>query len=255
MRGWMSFGAALLLAGCASNVLQADKPAQLLPGEGIAGIVLNAPTRITQISYKGMSPGAKGFEVPDTQGGWTLYLVPVPAGRYCLQHFLYWRTIFNSDQDLGCLTVLPGKISYGGDIVPSILPDHAETDQQYDPIPFNNELHKQYPAIAAAYPVAASAPPPAGVDLNLIQDRISAWAVNAADGKSQEIYLRNNTSWSLKVTDVVLSDCDNVKQACGKTALDVVLDPFATRRIFVVEPLDTQKTYSYGYNYDYQNVD
>ena len=245
----------LLLSGCASNVLQADKPVQLLPGEGIAGIVLNAPTRITQISYKGMSPGTKDFEVPDTQGGWTLYLVPVPAGRYCLQHFLYWRTIFNSTEDLGCLTVLPGKISYGGDIMPSILPDHAETDQQYNPIPFNDELHKQYPAIAAAYPVAASAPPPAGVELNLIQGRVSAWDVNAADGKSQEIYLRNNTSWSLKVTDVTLSECENLKQTCDKADLNVVLAPFATQRVFVVEPLAAQKPYSYSYNYDYQNVD
>lgn len=255
MRRWIAVGALMLLSGCASNVLQGDKPVQLLPGEGIAGIVLNAPTRITQISYKGMSPGTKDFEVPDTQGGWTLYLVPVPAGRYCLQHFLYWRTIFNSTEDLGCLTVLPGKISYGGDIMPSILPDHAETDQQYNPIPFNDELHKQYPAIAAAYPVAASAPPPAGVDLNLIQGRTSMWGVNTADGRSQELYLRNNTSWSLKVTDVTLSDCDNVKQACGKTPLDVVLEPFATRRMFVVEPADSKSSYSYGYVFDYQNAD
>lgn len=255
MPRWTLVGALLLLAACASNVLQADKPVQLLPGQGIAGIVLNAPTRITQISYQGKSPGTKGFEVPDTQGGWTLYLVPVPAGRYCLQHFLYWRTVFNSDQDLGCLTVLSGKISYGGDIVPSILPDHAETDRQYAPIPFNDELHKQYPAIAAAYPLAASAPPPAGVELNLIQDRISMWGVNTADGSSQELYLRNNTSWSLKVTGVTLSGCENVKQTCGAIPLDIVLEPFATQRMFVVDPADAKRPYSHRYGFDFLNAD
>lgn len=245
----------LLLSGCASNVLQADKPVQLLPGEGIAGIVLEAPTRITQITYKGMSPGTKDFEVPDTQGGWTLYLVPVPAGRYCLQHFVYWRTTFRSDQDLGCLTVLPGKISYGGDIMPSIMADHAETDQQYNPFPFIDGLKKQYPVLAAEYAVAAAAPPPAGVELNLVQDATSVWAVNTADRKSQEIYVRNNTSWSLKVTDVTLSECENLKQTCDKADLSIVLEPFATQRVFMVQPLDSMKPYSYRYDYNYNTVD
>src|SRR5574337_519334 len=118
-----------MLCGCASTSELANKPVQLQPGQGIAAIVLDAPNRITQIKYTAKGANGSGFEVPDTKGGPSLYLVPVQAGRYCLQHFRYWRTIFDSVQDLGCFTAVAGQITYAGTIVPSHYLSGAQTDQ------------------------------------------------------------------------------------------------------------------------------
>ncbi|HEV2111902.1 MAG TPA: hypothetical protein VGT99_11155 [Gammaproteobacteria bacterium] len=236
-------------------MLQQDRPIQLLPGQGLAAVVMNAPARITQISFVGKSPGTERFEVPDTQGGWTLYLVPVQAGRYCLQHFRYGRVIFNSREDLGCFTALPGHITYAGDIAPSIEPDGAVTDQQFNPIAFSNELHIQYPVLAAAYPVAAPAPAPAEVGDVDATGRTSAWTQEVPGSRSQAIYVRNNTSWSIKLTALSLSDCENVKEPCTRAPLDVVLEPFAIERVFTVDAADPNSALSYRYGFTYRNAD
>lgn len=255
MRLLIVIGSLIALAGCASAGLQQDGPIQLGPDQGLAGIVINAPTRITQISFVAKDPGGNKFEVPDTQGGWTLYLIPVKAGRYCLQHFRLSRIIFDSDQDLGCFTVQPGHITYSGDMVPSILPDKAVTDHQFNPTFFTDALHKQFPILSGTYPLAASTPPPAGANATPDDREMSTWTQDVPGTGSQAVYVKNNTSWSIKITDFNLTACMNIKQACVKTPMDIVMAPFETKQIMNIEPANRDEAYSYQYDYDYDDVD
>lgn len=255
MRLSIVIGIMAALAGCATAGLQQDGPIQLGPDQGLAGIVMNAPTRITQISFAAKDPGGKKFEVPDTQGGWTLYLIPVKAGRYCLQHFRLSRIIFDSVQDLGCFTVLPGHITYSGDMVPSIGPDEAVTDHQFNPTLFVEALHKLFPILAGTYPLAAPTPPPAGTDATSDDREMSTWVQDVPVTGSQAVYVKNNTSWSVKITDFSLTACMNIKQACVKTPMDTVVAPFQTRQIVVIEPAQPNAAYSYRYDYHYDDVD
>lgn len=244
------------LAGCASSTELQDQPVQLQPGYGIAAIVFRAQDRVTQLSFAAKYPGGKSFEVPDTAGGLSVFLLPVRAGRYCLKHFLHKHAIFESDGDLGCLTVIPGHISYGGELVPSDAMDGgAFTDQQYNPESFVAVLHQRYPVLAGLFPLAAPTPPPAGVDISPRTYQFSMWAQNVPDTNTQAIYVQNNTAWTLKLTYIDLSECENVKQACGKQPLGMTLAPFETKQAFVIGPADATQAYNYRYNFDYDQVD
>ena len=246
---------ATVCCACASTSELTDKPVQLQPGQGIAAIVLDAPNRITQIKYVAKDPGGSSFEVPDTQGGPSLYLVPVRAGRYCLQHFRYWRTIFESVQDLGCFTAVAGKITYAGTIVPSPSLSGAQTDQQFNPEEFDSMLHQKYSVIVGMYPVTAAPPLPAGVNATSQTDVLSTWVQNITGSVAQGIYVQNNSSWTLEVTDFNLTDCVNTKPACGSRQLNVNIGPFSRKQLMVVEPADAHAAYSYQYSYHYDNVD
>ncbi|MGB9430421.1 MAG: hypothetical protein WCC11_11210 [Gammaproteobacteria bacterium] len=250
---WVILIAALL--GCASTGELANKPVQLQPGQGIAAIVLDAPNRITQIKYAAKDSNGGGFEVPDTQGGPSLYLVPIHAGRYCLQHFRYWQTIFDSVQDLGCFTAVAGKITYAGTIVPSPYLSGAQTDQQFNPAQFHAMLQQQYPVIAGMYAVASASEPPAGVQATPASNLISTWGENVPNRQAQAVYAQNNSSWSVEIVNLHLYDCSNIKRACGTSALHVTLGPFARKELLVVEPANTNAPYAYMYDFNYHNVD
>lgn len=243
------------LLGCASTGELANKPVQLQPGEGIAAIVLDAPNRITQIKYEAKDANGGGFEVPDTQGGPSLYLVPVQAGRYCLQHFRYWRTIFDSVRDLGCFTAVAGKITYAGTIVPSPNLSGAQTDQQFNPAQFHAMLHQQYSVVANMYAVASAPEPPAAAHATAASNLISTWVENVPNGQAQAIYVQNNSSWSVEIVQLRLYDCSNIKQACGTSTLHAVLGPFARKELMVVEPVSSDAPYAYMYDFNYQDVD
>lgn len=250
-----SFLPVAILAGCASTGELADKSVQLQPGQGIAAIMLDAPHRITQIAYVAKDKGGTDFEVSDTRGGPALYLVPVTAGRYCLKHFRYWRVVFRSTADLGCVTVKAGHITFGGVIVPSIQPDQAITDQQYKPDEFITTLHRQYPVLAGMFPLASAPPPPAGVDATPSTSRVSTWTQTAPDGKAQTIYVQNNTSWSIELTDLDLVLCDNADVKCGEHKLDVMIGPFARKALMTIKSVDPSVALSYRYDFSYVNAD
>src|SRR5574337_777381 len=244
-----------MLCGCASTSELANKPVQLQPGQGIAAIVLDAPNRITQIKYTAKGANGSGFEVPDTKGGPSLYLVPVQAGRYCLQHFRYWRTIFDSVQDLGCFTAVAGQITYAGTIVPSPYLSGAQTDQQFNPSEFEAMLHPQYPVIAGLYPVASAAAPPPNSNATPASNLLSTWVQNVPDQQAQTIYVQNNASWSVELVNLRLYNCTNIKPACVTTALHVTLGPFASKELMTVEPAQGGESYSFMYDFNYRNVD
>lgn len=255
MRIFASFAVAIVmgLTGCAATHELTDTPVTLQPDQGIAAVVLNAPNRITQITFASKDPGGTGFEVPDTQGGPSLYLVPVVAGRYCLKHFRYWRAVFNSIQDLGCFTVSAAHITYTGDLIPSQALSGATLDQQYNPDGFHTLLHQEYPVIANLYPIAVAPAPPAGVNATSAIFPVSTWAANLPGRNDQAIFVQNNTSWSEKIVRFRLFQCINVKQQCGERPMDVVLGPFARKQLMVIEPA-AAGAYQYQYDYQYQNV-
>lgn len=243
------------LWGCAATGELADKPLQLQPGQGIAGIVLDAPNRITQIEYTAKDAKGAGFEVPDTKGGPSLYLVPVQAGRYCLQHFRYWRTIFDSVQDLGCFTAVAGQITYAGTIVPSPYLSGAQTDQQFNPSEFEAMLHQQYPVIAALYPVASASAPPPNSNATPASNLLSTWVQNVPNQQAQSIYVQNNASWTVELVSLRLYECSNIRPACGTTELRVTLGPFARKELMKVEPAHSEESYSFMYDFKYRTVD
>ena len=246
---------ALLMAGCASTSELVDKPIQLQADQGIAAIVLDAPNRITQISFVAKDPGGTDFEVPDTQGGPTLYMVPVEAGRYCLMHFRYWNMIFKSKQDLGCFTAIAGHITYAGTLVPSPSPMGATLDQEFIPTIFADRLHQQYPVLAGMYPLASAPEPPAGVDATLSTNIISAWVENIRADNTQAIYLQNNSSWSMEIVNFNLSDCINTNPACGNRQVNVIIGPFARKQLMIIGPAEVHAAYEYHYDFNYQTVD
>ena len=252
--GLTMFGA-LIMAGCASTSELMDKPVLLQADQGIAAIVLDAPNRITQISFIAKDVGGTNFEVPDTQGGPSLYLVPVKAGRYCLRHFRYWRVIFDAKQDFGCFTAIAGHITYAGDLVPSPSSMGATLDHEFIPTTFTDMLHKQYPVLAGRYPIASAPMPPAGVDATLATDIMSTWVENISENSAQAIYVQNNSSWTVEISDFNLTDCINTKPTCGSHQLNVAIGPFARKELMVIGPVDVHTAYSYRYNYNYQNVD
>lgn len=244
-----------MLFGCASTSELTDKPVKLQPDQGIAAIMLDAPRRITQIEYVAKDPGGKDFEIPDTAGGPALYLVVVRAGRYCLKHFLYWRTIFESHEDLGCVTVERGRITYAGKIVPEIDLDHATTDQKFDIAEFDKALHQQYPTLAGMYPLAAPLPPPKGVDATPPTYALSTWTRDLSGSQNQAVYFQNNTSWTIELTDFYMIECKNTKPGCGTSELNIMLAPFTRKQAMIVGPADPKRGYEYRYDYDDINAD
>jgi hypothetical protein len=245
----------LSLAACGTQPVVSDDPQPLAPGDGIAAVVLDAPDRIQEIQFAPRFPGGDKFEVPDTQGGATLYLVPVKAGRYCLEHFYYHRAAVKSVEDIGCFTVVAGDITYSGDIVPQ-LEDFNSRDNttiytrlDHEPTLFRRLL-AGYPKMAAAYPLAAAAPVSLqeGVDPPSKDAELGFWYEFGPD-QSESINVQNNTSWNMKITHLQLSDCQNLAQPCTDVPLNVTLGAFESRKLMTLGPADKHKDYNFQYQY------
>ncbi|HEY3859233.1 MAG TPA: hypothetical protein VGM47_06440 [Gammaproteobacteria bacterium] len=247
------------LAACSSAPTTAvDEPRALQPDEGIAAVVLDAPARIQQVQFAPRFPGGSSFEVPDTQGGATLYLVPVKAGRYCLQHFFFNGGTSKSETDVACFTVIAGHITYTGNIVPW-LQDIGEgksfitVDEHHQPAMFMKLLQASYPKMAAAYPLAAPPPVPPGVEAPSSADELGFWYQNG-DDRSQTLNVQNNTAWRMKITRLKLYDSENLAQACSDSKLDLDIGPFETRKIMTFTPADQQQNYTYRFQYWDENA-
>jgi hypothetical protein len=219
-------------------------------------VVLDAPERIREVQFTPRFPGGSEFDVPDTQGGATLYLIPVKAGRYCLQHFYYHAHPVKSSEDLGCFTVVAGHITYSGDIVPELKQFNSRdntaiyTRQDHEPKLFHSLLQAGYPKMAAAYPVAAPAPVSLqpGMDPPSADAELGFWYEFGPD-QSESINVQNNTSWDVKVTHLQLVECENLAQPCADLPLEVVLGPFESRKLLTLGPADPRKPYSFRYQY------
>ena len=255
MKSHVVLAVVLALAACSSQPTVSDDPQPLPPGEGIAAVVLDAPERIQEIQFAPRFSGGSKFEVPDTQGGATLYLLPVKAGRYCLQHFYYHGSRVNSTEDLGCFTVIAGHITYSGDIVPELgeFSSHDNTTlytrMDHEPTMFRRLL-AGYPKMAAAYPVAAAAPVTLqeGVEPPSKDAELGFWYEFGPD-RTESIDVQNNTAWNMKITHLQLVDCENLAQPCADMPLNQVLGPFESRKLLTLGPADQHKEYSFRYQY------
>jgi hypothetical protein len=245
-----------LLAGCGTQPIVADDPRPLQADEGIAAVVLDAPYRIEQVQFAPRFPGGSKFEVPDTQGGAALYLVPVKAGHYCLQHFHYSGTTVNSTEDLGCFTVISGHITYSGDIVPELSNFNQGHDttvytrQDYEPTIFRRLLQAGYPKMADAYPIAAPAPVKLqeGAEPPSADAELGFWFEFGRD-RAETLEVQNNTSWTIKITHLQLLDCENLAQPCSDMPLNLLLGPFESHEVLTLGPADKDKAYTFRYQY------
>lgn len=244
--------AAALLAACSAQPVTEDKPAPLGPGEGYAAVLFSSASRITQISFFSKDPNHKGFEVPDSPGQRSLHLVPVQAGTYCLRHLKLDRRVYESKTGLACFSVQPGKITYSGDLVQDFDNLEGTLDRQFFPLAFQLDLQKDYPAIAAAYPLAAPVLPPADVRPTPSTNLLSTWIQDVPGQHSQAVYFQNNAAWPVRLTRLELYACINIKQPCAPTEPGILLQPFETRQVLVVEPADPLAAWSYEYRFDWQ---
>lgn len=76
-------------------------------------------------------------------------------------------------------------------------------------------------------------PPTPGQDL-------TTWLRPLGTNGGHEFYARNDTDLIYRITEVVLTDCRNVRE-CGAHRMDVVLCPGETRRIFASHPFDPDR--------------
>ena len=255
MKSHAALAALLVLTACSSQPIVSDDPKPLQADEGIAAVVLDAPERIQEIQFAPRFPGGSKFEVPDTQGGAALYLVPVKAGRYCLQHFYYHGGAINSVEDLGCFTVVAGHITYSGNIVPELenFNSHDNTTlytrMDHQPTMFRRLL-AGYPKMAAAYPVAAAAPATLqeGMDPPSKDAELGFWYEHGPD-QTESIDVQNNTSWNMRISHLQLKGCENLAQPCADIPLNLVLGPFESRKLLTVGAADQKKAYRFSYEY------
>ncbi len=251
----------ILLSACSSVPVLDDQPLPLQSGQGIAAVTLDASQRIQQLKFAPRFKGGKSFEVPDTEGGPSIYLLPVQAGRYCLQHFYYDHHSVESKEDLGCFTVMEGHITYSGTIVPETQRFNSSdeptvyTSHYYYPDTFLKLLQAHYPKMAAAYPLAAAPAAPEGAKASSGDHELSAWTVGDDKAQVHTVFIRNNTSWKVKLERFVVGDCVNLQQSCGEQQLDTVLAPFEVRQIEVFTPADKHAGFGYSYSYNFRSVD
>lgn len=255
-----------LLGGCA--VLSAQPPitpgqsVQLQPGEGIAALLMDTLDPVTQVLLVSTDGKGPTLDLPSMPAGRTLALFNAPAGDYCLKQFFFGRYHFYSKKlELGCFRVTAGHISYSGSIKPtagrdpSTGQDAALIDQEYEPGVFLALLKQQYPQVMAAYPTAGPATGSGVEAQDDINKEMAAWSVEAADRRSFEVYLRNNTNWPLMLTEFKLTECTNLKQKCGDQPVDMTLQPNTTLKYMVVEQADAEQAYEFRYEYNYDKVD
>ena len=149
-------GLATLLPGCGLAPIEQGQQVSLGPNEGVAAVVIDSLDLLSQISFDAVGHDAKPLAITDAPKGISLYVFVVPAGTYCSSGFHFGNWSFHSidPHHTGCFDVIAGKIAYSGNIAPrAVGPNDIRTYQNYDWRGFEEMLKKQYPDIAAKYPL------------------------------------------------------------------------------------------------------
>lgn len=262
----LSLSLVATIAGCAGVVAQPPiapgQSVQLQPGEGIAALLMDTQDPVTQVRLQSPDDRNPTLDLPSMSAGRQLALFAVPAGVYCLKQFNYGRYQFHSQKlELGCFQVAPGRISYSGTIVPSasvdpaVAHDEALISQEFEPQVFLDLLKRQYPQLMAAYPTAGPAPASEDGAQDDVSREMAAWSVEAEDHHSFDVYVRNNTNWDLTLDYFEISTCINIKQPCGKQAVNVPVAPNTTVKFTTLEQADPQQAYRFEYYYNYDRMD
>ncbi len=69
----------------------------------------------------------------------------------------------------------------------------------------------------------------------------------------QELFITNNSSASVIVNSVHITDCVNVSP-CGLVELQIRVDPTQRRRILDLRAIDTSQAWSYNWSYSWVTV-
>lgn len=144
------------LSACGLAPVEPGEPVALGPNDGIAAVVIDSLDLLSQISFEPVGHDAKTLAITDAPKGVTLYMFVVPAGTYCVAGFHFGSWSFHSvDPKHGtCFDVLAGKIAYSGNVAPrAVNGGSVRTYQNYDWPAFEAKLKKEYPDIAAKYPL------------------------------------------------------------------------------------------------------
>lgn len=92
--------------------------------------------------------------------------------------------------------------------------------------------------------LARTGPPPRA------EQPIAVWLMTPEGQAGHAFYARNDTDHIHRVTGVTLSDCVNLREACGAHPVDVVLCPGEALRIFATRPREPGDRIFF--NWDYQ---
>ena len=264
----LALAACLLLVACSSvQPIQQDQPILLSKGDGLAAVVMNAEDPLTEVFVKPAASGGSAMEIPSVPVGRTLYLFEVKAGNYCFQQFHYGQIeFFGQGADVTCFVVPAGQIGYSGDLMPRINNGQVYVHQDYDFDSFRALLQRNYPKIAAQFappPPPASAvkqpltqvpvPPdlPAEAEKPNCNLQTCTWSEYVAASRSQAIYIKNKTQWTIRITILQLYDCVNIKQTCGTSQVNIKLPPRTSKQVFTVDPADPAGAYTYYFRFEY----
>ncbi len=276
MRLYLIPAAAAALAACSAvNPIQQDQPMLLAQGDGIAAVSFNTNDGLSQVQFEPAGAGGKELDIPSVPAGSNMYLFEAPAGRYCLQRFYLGRFLVSQQSGaLGCFVVPAGQVGFSGIYVPTPHQDGVEVNQDLDAQRERDSLREHYPKVAAqflqpepAQATRAAAAPSAGLQPLTSPapaqpapaqshpvvggEQLSTWSTDHDDHLAQDIYVRNNTQWPMKLVQFELYDCINIKQECKLTTIDFKLKPHETRMFMTVEPADAQGAWAYRFHYLY----
>lgn len=256
---WPLIAVTLMLTACSSAPVLQNKVPALGPDEGIAAVLVDSRDPISQLTLERARRGGTTIDVPAAPVGKSLYLVAAKAGQYCVVSFRYGDYRFHSPHhDLDCFIVEPGRIAYSGSLMPEATPGDTSAailEQAFKPDDFIALLYRDYPAIAAKFPIEGLGLA-AGRGAGLLTDyrsHVLGAKIEDVDGaQAQAIYFRNNASWKMEIVNFRLSNCQNVKEKCVLTHPQLMLQPGQEKRFIVLHGADPAKAFSYHFDYRYR---
>jgi hypothetical protein len=162
--------ALVLLQACSSTAVNPTQSLVLGPGEGYAAIQLDLGEPNKELLFASQDT-EQHIQIDDPPAGRSLYLFPVPAGRYCMSmYYIAGRAAGQKlyPKNMGCFEIESGKLTFSGFLTPALISGNTAVGQIRDDAAGQAELRRRHPEIASRYFGAApegGAPAPAPVAL------------------------------------------------------------------------------------------
>lgn len=152
-RMFLSGVLAATLMGCGVAPVTQDQPPELKPGEGIAAIVIDSLDPLSQIFIVPDNSKGKQLTITSTPPGRTLFLFVAQAGTYCFDQIHFGDYFFTRNGRGQCFDVTADHISYSGDLTPRVENGEVQFNLNNNARAFRQMLQKQFPGIAAKFPI------------------------------------------------------------------------------------------------------
>lgn len=223
------------LTGCVIQPIQQNQSLSLRKGYGVAAVQFDTREAQPKILFDSADENGPQLQIENIPIGQSLYLLEVPAGRYCMAEYFYvGQRIF--PHDMGCFSVTEGKIGFSGFLNPKVVDGEIFVEQAFREDDAENQLKQEYPNIAEQYFVTPSP-----------GEWVTTW-VDRKYGHKTKIYVHNNLTAPAMITTLRLYDCKNLMQECGVYHVNVDLAPHETKTIMEIEAADHTAAYSYAYD-------